>query len=64
VALLAHQLLGVAACQAADAMIEYALRADWTLVADSVVLDGIGHYPQLDVPLDAAELITGFTSRG
>jgi pimeloyl-ACP methyl ester carboxylesterase len=99
VALLAHQLLGVAACQAADAMIEYGLRADWTLDADAiacpvrviwgsadallpwpraaaryrdewllhadwVVLDGIGHYPQLDVPLEAAELITGFTSRG
>jgi len=26
------------------------------------VLDGIGHCPQLDVPLEAAELILGFTS--
>jgi pimeloyl-ACP methyl ester carboxylesterase len=29
--------------------------------ADWVVLDGIGHCPQLDVPLEAAELILGFT---
>jgi hypothetical protein len=30
--------------------------------ADSVVLDGVGHCPQLDVPLEAAEPILGFTS--
>jgi len=30
-------------------------RADW------VVLDGVGHCPQLDVPLEAAQLIVGFT---
>jgi pimeloyl-ACP methyl ester carboxylesterase len=28
--------------------------------ADWVVLDGVGHSPQLDVPLEAAELILGF----
>ena len=31
-------------------------RADW------VVLDGVGHCPQLDVPLEAAHLILGLTS--
>jgi pimeloyl-ACP methyl ester carboxylesterase len=30
--------------------------------ADWVVLDGIGHAPQLDVPREAAELILGFTA--
>jgi pimeloyl-ACP methyl ester carboxylesterase len=30
--------------------------------ADWVVLDGVGHCPQLDVPLETAELITGFTA--
>jgi pimeloyl-ACP methyl ester carboxylesterase len=29
--------------------------------ADWVLLDGIGHCPQLDVPIDAAQLILGFT---
>ncbi len=29
--------------------------------ADWVVLDGIGHCPQLDVPLETAQLILGFT---
>jgi pimeloyl-ACP methyl ester carboxylesterase len=29
--------------------------------ADWVVLDGVGHAPQLDVPLETAELILGFT---
>lgn len=28
--------------------------------ADRVVLDGVGHCPQLDVPLETAELILGF----
>jgi pimeloyl-ACP methyl ester carboxylesterase len=27
-----------------------------------VLLDGIGHCPQLDVPVEAAQLILGFTS--
>ena len=31
--------------------------------ADWVVLDGVGHCPQLDVPLETAELILGFTTR-
>ena len=30
--------------------------------ADWVVLDEVGHSPQLDVPLEAAQLILGFTS--
>jgi pimeloyl-ACP methyl ester carboxylesterase len=30
--------------------------------ADWVLLDGVGHCPQLDVPLEASELITGFTA--
>jgi pimeloyl-ACP methyl ester carboxylesterase len=29
--------------------------------ADWVLLDGVGHCPQLDVPLEAAQLIVGFT---
>jgi pimeloyl-ACP methyl ester carboxylesterase len=32
-----------------------------SLNADWVVLDGVGHCPQLDVPLEAAELILGYT---
>ena len=36
---------------------EYLPHADW------VELEGIGHCPQLDVPLETAELITGFTAR-
>jgi pimeloyl-ACP methyl ester carboxylesterase len=31
--------------------------------ADWVELDGVGHSPQLDVPLETAELILGFSSR-
>jgi pimeloyl-ACP methyl ester carboxylesterase len=95
VQLLAHQLLGVARCDAAEAMIEYALRAEWTIEADAIacpvrviwgsadellpwpraaaryrdewlpqadwiLLDDVGHYPHLDVPLEAAELISGW----
>ena len=37
-------------------------RHDWLPHADWVVLDGVGHCPQLDVPLEAAQLILGFTS--
>jgi hypothetical protein len=29
---------------------------------DWIELEGIGHCPQLDVPLETAELITGFTA--
>lgn len=36
-------------------------REDWLPQADWVVLDGVGHCPQLDVPLEAAELVLGFT---
>ena len=32
--------------------------------ADWVMLDGIGHCPQLDVPLETAELIAGFAAGG
>jgi pimeloyl-ACP methyl ester carboxylesterase len=35
---------------------------DWLPNADWVVLDGIGHCPQLDVPLEAAELILGVSA--
>jgi pimeloyl-ACP methyl ester carboxylesterase len=38
-------------------------RSDWLPHADWVQLEGIGHCPQLDVPLETAQLILGFTSR-
>ena len=38
-------------------------RNDWLPQADWVELDGIGHCPQLDVPLETAQLIVGFTTR-
>lgn len=38
-------------------------RTDWLPHADWVELEGIGHCPQLDVPLETAQLILGFTSR-
>ena len=34
-------------------------RDDWLPQADWVVLDDVGHCPQLDVPLETAELIRG-----
>jgi pimeloyl-ACP methyl ester carboxylesterase len=37
-------------------------RNEWVPQADWVELDGIGHCPQLDVPLETAELIGGFAS--
>jgi pimeloyl-ACP methyl ester carboxylesterase len=37
-------------------------KRDWLPNADWVVLDGIGHCPQLDVPLEAAELILGVSA--
>ena len=37
-------------------------RRDWLPHADWVVLDGIGHCPQLDVPLEAAQLILGVSA--
>jgi pimeloyl-ACP methyl ester carboxylesterase len=38
-------------------------RTEWLPHADWVVLDGVGHAPQLDVPLETAELILGHTAR-
>ncbi len=95
--LLAHQLLGVAACDGVEPLIDHALdhgwsldgakiacpvrvvwgtadallpwpsaaaryREDWLPQADWVELDGVGHCPQLDVPLETAQLVLGFTS--
>ena len=37
-------------------------RHEWLPHADWVELDGVGHCPQLDVPLEAAQLILGFTA--
>jgi pimeloyl-ACP methyl ester carboxylesterase len=36
-------------------------REDWLAHADWIELDGVGHCPQLDVPLETAQLILGFT---
>jgi pimeloyl-ACP methyl ester carboxylesterase len=36
-------------------------REDWLPQADWIELDGVGHCPQLDVPLETAQLILGFT---
>jgi pimeloyl-ACP methyl ester carboxylesterase len=95
--LLVHHIVGSAACTAAPAMIEYAIRAgysldperitcpvrivwgtadrllpwpraaarlreDWLPHADWVLLDGVGHCPQLDVPVETAQLILGITA--
>jgi pimeloyl-ACP methyl ester carboxylesterase len=95
--LLAHQMLGLARCDAATELIEHALHAGWSLEparitcpvrivwgtadrllpwpssaarfrtewlphADWVELEGVGHCPQLDVPLETAQLILGFAS--
>jgi pimeloyl-ACP methyl ester carboxylesterase len=38
-------------------------RDDWLPHADWVELEGVGHCPQLDVPLETAQLIVGFTGR-
>ena len=38
-------------------------RHEWLPHADWIELDGVGHCPQLDVPLETAELILGFTAR-
>jgi pimeloyl-ACP methyl ester carboxylesterase len=96
--LLAHQIVGIARCDGAAALIEHAIRSgfrleaekitcpvrivwgtddrllpwpsaaarfrhEWLPHADWVELDGIGHCPQLDVPLETAQLILGFTAR-
>jgi pimeloyl-ACP methyl ester carboxylesterase len=36
-------------------------QSEWLPHADWVELDGVGHCPQLDVPLETAQLILGFT---
>jgi pimeloyl-ACP methyl ester carboxylesterase len=36
-------------------------RDEWLPQADWVVLDDVGHCPQLDVPLETAQLILGVT---
>lgn len=94
--LIAHQMVGVAACTGARPMLEYAIgngyrlaadrvqcpvriiwgtadkllpwpsaarrfRNDWFPDADWIELDGVGHCPQLDAPLETAQLIIGFT---
>jgi pimeloyl-ACP methyl ester carboxylesterase len=38
-------------------------RTDWLPAADWVELDGVGHAPQLDVPLETSQLILGFTNQ-
>lgn len=38
-------------------------KESWLPHADWIELDGVGHCPQLDVPLEAAQLILGFTAR-
>jgi pimeloyl-ACP methyl ester carboxylesterase len=38
-------------------------RRDWLPRADWIVLDDVAHCPQLDVPLESAELIGGFAAR-
>jgi pimeloyl-ACP methyl ester carboxylesterase len=37
-------------------------RTEWLPHGDWIELEGIGHCPQLDVPLEAAQLIIGFTT--
>jgi pimeloyl-ACP methyl ester carboxylesterase len=94
--LVAHQMLGVAACPRADDLLEAAARIPWSLDAaridcpvrvvwgtadrllpwpqaaarfrhewlpnaDWVELEGVGHCPQLDLPLPTAQLILGVT---
>jgi pimeloyl-ACP methyl ester carboxylesterase len=93
--LLANQMLGVAGCDAAGALLDDALRDGWPFRAEEVtcpvrivwgttdkllpfpraaaryqaelphadwiLLDDVGHCPQLDVPVEAAQLILGFT---
>jgi pimeloyl-ACP methyl ester carboxylesterase len=36
-------------------------RREWLPQADYVEVDGVGHCPQLDAPLETAELVLGFT---
>jgi pimeloyl-ACP methyl ester carboxylesterase len=94
--LVAHLMLGVAACPRGHDLLAAAAGADWTLAAehiecpvrvvwgtadrllpwpaaaerfrrdwlphaDWVELDGVGHCPQLDVPLETTQLVLGMT---
>lgn len=94
--LVAHLMVGAAACSGAAPLIEHARRAGWTVDAERITcpvrvvwgtadrllpwpaaaarfrhdrlphadwteLAGVGHCPQLDVPLETAELILGWT---
>ena len=94
--LIAHLMLGVAACPRAADLLDRAAEIDWTLDAaridcpvrvvwgtadrllpwpaaaarfrrdwlphaDWVELEGVGHCPQLDVPLETAQLVLGLT---
>lgn len=43
-----------------DGAVRY--RRDWLPAADWIELDDVGHAPQLDVPLETAQLILEFTS--
>jgi pimeloyl-ACP methyl ester carboxylesterase len=96
--LLAHQMRGVASCDAVFPLIDHALRAGWNLNAEKITcpvrivwgtddkllswpsaaaryrhdwlphaewveLEGISHCPQLDIPLETAQLILGLTRR-
>jgi pimeloyl-ACP methyl ester carboxylesterase len=95
--LIAHQIVGAAACPGVFPLIDLGLRRGWPLRAeridcpvrvvwgmddmllpwpsaaarfrqslphaDWVELDGVGHCPQLDVPLETAQLILEFTGR-
>jgi pimeloyl-ACP methyl ester carboxylesterase len=38
-------------------------REEWLPHADWVELEGVGHCPQLDVPVEVAELVLGLTAR-
>ena len=37
-------------------------RTEWLPHADWIELEGVGHCPQLDVPLETAQLVLGFTT--
>ena len=39
-------------------------KTEWLPHADWVELDGVGHYPQLDAPIETAQLILGVTASG
>ena len=95
--LIADQLVAIARCEAAPALIDHAMGSSWELDperitcpvrivwgcadrllpwpsaaarfreqmphADWVELEGVGHAPQLDVPLETVQLIGGWASQ-